>query len=285
MKIYLSLAALLVASTACTQNNLAKVTHHGDQFFGRNTAATGKTMVRQNMDFREEPEVARAAPTDMIESVELAPPPEAVSVTSLPAPGMNQTPDYAASARTAPNSASPSPSAPPPIIARAPEVSNTELGPLFELSELESMQKSAVLPSSTPALTNADESLIWPVKGDIIGQFGKKQNGLSNDGINIKANQGEPIWAASSGEVVYAGNELKGYGNMVILRHPNGMMTSYAHASDVLVDKGQQVAQGDLLGYVGRTGSVSEPQLHFGIRMGKQAIDPESKLPHRLASR
>lgn len=136
----------------------------------------------------------------------------------------------------------------------------------------------------TPIAQTVETSFIWPVEGKVVSRFGPKKNGLVNDGINIAASEGEPIWAASTGEVVYSGNELKGYGNMVIIRHAKGWMTAYAHASDVLVTKGDRIAQGDLIGYVGSSGSVNQPQLHFGIREGKTPVNPEELLPRRLAS-
>jgi murein DD-endopeptidase MepM/ murein hydrolase activator NlpD len=282
MKLSRGVALAALCLGACTQQQLAKVSDKGGNYYGR---GAGQTVAQGNFDLRNEVEVARAAPTDLVSTYDLDP--VAVEVQPLSAPVVVASPDPV---RVAPSSV-PFASAPAPVVAQSTEVpqpvvvTDKELGPLFDLSELESAtQQMPVLESKPLTPPAGSEGLIWPVEGEIISGFGKKQNGLSNDGINIKARMGEPIWAASSGEVVYAGNELKGYGNMVILKHGDGMMTSYAHASDVLVNKGQHVAQGDLLGYVGRSGSVTEPQLHFGIRMGKNAVNPESKLPRRLAS-
>lgn len=134
------------------------------------------------------------------------------------------------------------------------------------------------------SLNDRVSNFIWPVEGAIVSRFGRKSNGLINEGINISAREGEPIWAASAGEVAYAGNQLKGYGNMIILRHANGWMSAYAHASDMLVRKGDQVSQGDLIGYVGKSGAVEQAQLHFGIRKGQKPVDPESLLPRKMAS-
>lgn len=125
---------------------------------------------------------------------------------------------------------------------------------------------------------------IWPVAGGkIISHFGPKAGGRSNDGINVAAGEGEPIWAAASGTVVYAGNDLKGYGNMVIIRHDGGWMTAYAHARGIAVKKGDTVRQGDIVGYVGMTGGVTSPQLHFAIRDGRTPVDPELYLPKNAA--
>jgi murein DD-endopeptidase MepM/ murein hydrolase activator NlpD len=115
---------------------------------------------------------------------------------------------------------------------------------------------------------------IWPVKGDVIAQFGRQSGGLYNDGINIEAPEGSPVKAASDGTVVYAGNELQGYGNLVILRHDDGWLTAYAHNRELKVQRGDQVAQGQVIARVGRTGKVNKAQLHFGVRRGKEAKNP-----------
>jgi murein DD-endopeptidase MepM/ murein hydrolase activator NlpD len=124
----------------------------------------------------------------------------------------------------------------------------------------------------------------WPVQGRVTEHFGKQSEGIANEGITIAAAEGTPIHAARPGEVAYIGHNVRDYGNIVILRHAGGDMTSYAHTSDIAVAKGQQVAAGQVLGHVGRSGSVHEPQLHFAMRSGGRAIDPLSKLPSQLAS-
>lgn len=119
----------------------------------------------------------------------------------------------------------------------------------------------------------------WPARGTIISRFGPKKGGLYNDGINIRASEGSSIFASDNGEVVYAGNELRGYGNLVLLKHSNGYVTAYAHARDILVRKGDVVKKGEKIASVGNTGHVSVPQLHFSIRKGRKAINPQSYLP------
>lgn len=133
-------------------------------------------------------------------------------------------------------------------------------------------------PSTGPAMFR------WPTEGKIISRFGPKTDGLSNDGINIAAGKGDPIWAAADGEVAYVGKDLEGYGNLLILRHKDGWMSSYAHAEEFLLKQGDVVAQGDVLGYVGNTGSVRSPQLHFSLREGKIPIDPEAVLGRNVAA-
>ena len=114
----------------------------------------------------------------------------------------------------------------------------------------------------------------WPVLGPTISQFGPKQNGLFNDGINISALEGTPIKAAEDGVVAYVGNELEGYGNLLLLTHENGFVTAYAHASQLLVKRGDRVKRGQIIGRVGKTGRVEIPQLHFEIRVGSKPVPP-----------
>lgn len=128
---------------------------------------------------------------------------------------------------------------------------------------------SAISPPQT-----ASSGFVWPVKGQVISQFGPKAGGEYNDGINIAAREGEPIVAAADGEVVYSGNELRGYGNMVIVRHPGNIMTAYAHASRILVNKGDRVHQGTAVALVGKSGGLEKAQLHFGIRKDKEPVNP-----------
>ncbi len=114
----------------------------------------------------------------------------------------------------------------------------------------------------------------WPVQGPILSGFGPKGQGLSNDGVNIGAPKGSPVVAAANGVVVYAGNEMKGFGNLVLIRHEGGWVTAYAHLDRMLVTKDSIVAQGDEIGTVGKTGNVGSPQLHFETRFGGKPVDP-----------
>jgi murein DD-endopeptidase MepM/ murein hydrolase activator NlpD len=118
----------------------------------------------------------------------------------------------------------------------------------------------------------------WPVRGRVIAAFGPKPNGVQNDGINLAVPEGTPIKAAEDGVVAYAGNELKGYGNLVLVRHANGFVTAYAHASDILVKRGEAVKRGQVIAHAGQTGNVTSPQLHFEIRKGATPVDPAQYL-------
>ena len=121
-------------------------------------------------------------------------------------------------------------------------------------------------------------SFRWPVRGRVIAAFGPKPSGVQNDGINLAVPEGTPVKAAEDGVVAYAGNELKGYGNLVLVRHSNGFVTAYAHASEILVKRGDNVKRGQVIARSGQTGNVTSPQLHFEIRKGATPVDPAQYL-------
>ena len=118
----------------------------------------------------------------------------------------------------------------------------------------------------------------WPVRGKILSNYGAKSGGLFNDGINIGASKGTAVKAAENGVVAYAGNEVKGMGNLIIIQHSGGWMTVYAHMDSMDVRRGTKVSVGQKIGTVGATGKVDEPQLHFEIRKGTKAYNPSSYL-------
>jgi len=124
-----------------------------------------------------------------------------------------------------------------------------------------------------PAL-KPNSPFIWPVDGKVISKFGPAKDNLRNDGVNIAAPVGAPVKASAAGVVAYAGNELRGFGNMVLLRHADGWVTAYAHNSSLLVKKGDKVSQGQTIARVGSSGNVDSPQLHFELRQGTKAVDP-----------
>lgn len=119
---------------------------------------------------------------------------------------------------------------------------------------------------------------IWPVRGQVISHYGPKSGGLYNDGINIAAPRGTPVKAAADGTVAYVGDRLKSYGNLVLIRHPGGMVTTYAHMHNVQVKPGTKVARGQIIGSVGSTGAVLNAQLHFEVRRGTRTLDPKEYL-------
>ena len=126
--------------------------------------------------------------------------------------------------------------------------------------------------------SGAMPSFGWPVRGRLIAGFGSKPDGTQNDGINLAVPEGTPIKAADDGVVVYAGNELKGYGNLVLIQHTNGFVTAYAHASELMVKRGDTVKRGQVIAHAGQTGNVTSPQLHFEIRKGSTPVDPTQYL-------
>lgn len=127
---------------------------------------------------------------------------------------------------------------------------------------------------------------LWPVKGGkVVSNFGRRGTGVHNDGINIAAEPNTPVKAADTGTVVYAGNELAAYGNLLLVRHANGYVTAYAHNKKLLVGRGDTVSRGDTIALVGSTGDVDRPQLHFEIRKGDRALDPNRYLIRETASR
>lgn len=118
----------------------------------------------------------------------------------------------------------------------------------------------------------------WPVQGRVLSNYGSSAGGARNDGINIAAARGTPIKSVEGGVVAYAGNELRGYGNLVLVKHPDGLISAYAHCDELLVKKGEQIRGGQVIGRVGASGGVAEPQLHFELRRGKQPVDPRELL-------
>ena len=141
-------------------------------------------------------------------------------------------------------------------------------------------------PAAQLAVANAGRGrFIWPVRGEIISPFGVKGVGRRNDGIDIRAPEGMTVHAAAAGEVVYAGNQVPGFGNLVLVKHADGWVSAYAHLDSIAVAMRQSVVQGDTLGVVGSTGGVAEPQLHFEIRYAPtpaekaRPVDPQLVLP------
>src|SRR5450631_801177 len=129
-------------------------------------------------------------------------------------------------------------------------------------------------PAKAAEATGALPTFRWPVRGKVITSYGAKTNGKSNDGINLAVPEGTPVKAAEDGVVAYAGNELKGYGNLVLVRHSNGYVTAYAHASELLVKRGDAIKRGQIIAKSGQSGEVGSPQLHFEIRKGSSPVDP-----------
>jgi murein DD-endopeptidase MepM/ murein hydrolase activator NlpD len=125
----------------------------------------------------------------------------------------------------------------------------------------------------------ADRRFNWPVRGRIVETFGPKPGFRQIDGVEIEAPLNAPFGAAADGEVVYAGNELEGYGWLVLVRHPGGYITAYAYASELIVRVGDRVREGQTLGAVGQTGRATSPRLHFQVRSDGAPVNPVGQLP------
>lgn len=225
-----------------------------------------------------------------ISSSALPPPSSSVSASSspsavkeIPAPvvppsvqtGPQSLPTYIPSAEVrAPVSAS-APAA--PEVAHVPATTPIERPTAATAEPEQEKAQLASLPRSN-AKPRAGGKFIWPTEGKLLSEYGSKGDGLHNDGINIAAPKGAPVFAAAPGVVAYAGNEIRGFGNLLLIQHADGWMTAYAHNDKLLVKRGDKVTQGQQISAVGASGNVASPQLHFEIRRGKRAVDPLDQL-------
>ncbi len=151
-----------------------------------------------------------------------------------------------------------------------PQPAEIDIAPPLPRERLEASRGAAG--REPPPLSG--DGFLWPVRGKIASGFGSKPNGTRNDGVNIRAPEGATVVAAENGVVVFAGDEIPGYGRMLLISHANGFLTAYAHNRDLLVAVGDQVERGQPIASVGRTGNVTSPQLHFEVRDGKEPVDP-----------
>jgi murein DD-endopeptidase MepM/ murein hydrolase activator NlpD len=191
-------------------------------------------------------EVAAAAPSPERRAVERAAP----EIIPLDGP--------------APSRPAPSRAAPPPSAVAAQTI---ELG-----------APPSQVAAARAAAASHGTALVWPVQGRIVAGYGAASGDGRNDGINIAAPLGAPVHAVDGGIVAYVGNQLRGYGNLVLIKHPDGFISAYAHCETLLVRKGEQVARGQVIAKVGATGGVAQPQLHFELRRGEEAVDPRQFL-------
>lgn len=195
----------------------------------------------------------------------VTPPPTAVAPTAPPAPAIVATP-------------TPKPAQPAPIqVARAPDPAPAP--PAAAPAPAEKAEPAVAGGRLPPVPARANSSrFAWPVDGRVISSFGPKAEGLRNDGINIAAPRGTAIRAAENGVVVYAGDALRAFGNMLLIRHADGWVSAYAHAERLLVKRGDTVNRGQTVATVGATGDVSQPQLHFQLRRQDKPVDPNPLL-------
>ncbi len=269
-----SLLATLLFTAACTQQP-AQIELKGQNNYGRGgsaayaatTLAPVSSVSSGNAPSYRTPSYAGLAPA-VGNGTQSAARIESIGVSDLAPPSKQA---QAESFKLTPGK----PKAPEPMVS---EVKLTK--------DKTSAQLDRIVASDTAKpVKTASSGFIWPVGSKkLISGFGPNGPGKANDGINIASAEGEPVWAAADGEIVYAANELAGYGNMVIVKHANGKTTTYAHLSRMAADKYDRVKQGDIIGYVGSTGGVKVPQLHFAMRDGKDPVDPRKYLKRDVAS-
>lgn len=162
-------------------------------------------------------------------------------------------------------------------LSATPKILNSRANEEKKVAALDPRTAAAVVaPSASGSV--ADGKLRWPAKGRVIAGFGPRNDGTHNDGINISVPMGTDVHAAETGSVAYAGSELKGYGNLILVRHDNGLVTAYAHASEILVKRGDRVNRGQVIAKAGKTGAVDQPQLHFEVRRDQTPVDPTGYL-------
>ena len=170
------------------------------------------------------------------------------------------------------------------VVTSSPAVNNQAANP--QSAELpENLPDNLPLPPRRPVSTALasppaldPKGFIWPLKGRILTRFGPIEKGLKNDGLNIAAPVGAPVRAAQNGIVAYSGDALKGFGQLVLIKHDRGYVTAYAHNQAILVKAGQQVQRGQVIARAGDSGNVSSPQLHFQLRKGQKSLDPQPLL-------
>ncbi len=167
---------------------------------------------------------------------------------------------------------------PPPKTAKTtPDVIPLDASPSRPLTTIEPSPPVSA-PAPTATLGTPGGRFPWPVHGRILASYGSTNGGPHNEGINIEAPLGTPVRSIDAGTVAYVGNEIKGYGNLVLIKHANGWISAYAHLAGITVKKGDTVSAGQAIAKVGDTGGIGEPQLHFELRRGSKPVDPKEFL-------
>ncbi|WMS42411.1 peptidoglycan DD-metalloendopeptidase family protein [Acuticoccus sp. MNP-M23] len=171
------------------------------------------------------------------------------------------------------------PEAPAPNTLQAQAVQQAPAAAAAAPAAPAAVQTASIAPTAAApvAAEAADSGFRWPVRGRIIAGFGKQADGARNDGINLAVPAGTPVHAAENGTVIYAGNELEGYGNLILVQHEGDWVSAYAHNETLKVSRGDKVSRGQSIASVGKSGSVEQPQLHFELRKKSKPVDP---LPH-----
>jgi murein DD-endopeptidase MepM/ murein hydrolase activator NlpD len=204
----------------------------------------------------------------------------AVPLTSAPGSGAPPPKSEEVAALTRPTAAVSLDRTPAPPAVSTPTVAADPLRPDVKPTAVPLGSAAEPPAAAPPPRTSAPDSgtFLWPVRGHVLAAYGSGRDGTHNDGINIAAPRGAAVEAADGGVVAYAGNELRGYGNLILVKHPNGWISAYGHCDQILVKRGDKVARGQTIARVGSTGNVAEPQLHFELRRGNRAVDPREFL-------
>jgi murein DD-endopeptidase MepM/ murein hydrolase activator NlpD len=163
-----------------------------------------------------------------------------------------------------------------PKIINAPNERKVVAARSDQVSDADPVTASA--PANAIASEPTSGRFRWPARGRVIAAYGRRPDGTQNDGINLALPQGAEVHASEAGKVAYAGNELKGYGNLILIRHDNGWVSAYAHNDQLLVKRDDVVRRGQVIAKAGKTGSVDQPQLHFELRQGSRPVDPMQHL-------
>ncbi len=170
-------------------------------------------------------------------------------------------------------------SPPPPPISLSPTSAGEAVPPAIRSAPtappVAAPEPPAAGEAAPPRGTGA---FVWPVRGSVLATYGSRSDGTHNDGINIGAPRGTAVQAADAGVVAYTGNELRGYGNLILVKHAGGWISAYAHCDQILVKRGEKVSRGQIIARVGSTGNVGDPQLHFELRRGNHPVDPREYL-------
>jgi murein DD-endopeptidase MepM/ murein hydrolase activator NlpD len=250
--------------------------YNQSQLYSQNQAAPPAPAAR--VDTAQLPEAAAPRPTQVAVHTPPEPPRRiAEKVAEKPAEKHAEKTLVAHAPPTAPKQETVAVVSPTKVTPVAPTAKPVQ--PEQQVAVVSPPASAAVAMPEKPTDNGGAPSFRWPARGRVISGSGAMTNGQQNDGINLALPEGTPVHAAEDGVVAYAGSELKGYGNLVLIRHSNGFVTAYAHASEIMVKRGDQVRRGQVIAKSGQTGNVSSPQLHFEIRKGSTPVDPTQYLP------
>lgn len=267
-------AAAVVSPELAAKYNSSYTVKQGDSIYGiaraHKVPFTELQLVNNITNpLKVKPGVELKVPRGFTQTAAAAPPAMPTGSVAQPATAAPIAPEPSAPAHV------PSGSAQPTILNSAPPAATAQPVPAAPaLGSASSKTDRLALNTPSPAPSGDTTKLRWPAQGRIIAGFGGRSDGTHNDGVNISVPQGTEVHAAEGGVIAYAGSELKGYGNLVLVRHDNGWVTAYAHNDELLVKRGDKVSRGQIIAKAGKTGTVDQPQVHFELRQGSKPVDP-----------